>query len=621
MANDGQEARNPSSKDQEMDEASYNTTDVDNKKVHYEGEEKEYVVKFLFRPDKNENTKVASTHFSVLQVIRQVYPEVTIFNNHGRKVKDLNTLKNYNDYARNYELHFMKGNDKKQRDPLYLIFHRIHSRVPISQIRRHHSVEQRLKEHKGKMLVHHWKEDETRISNIGFFVGIDPANTTESEVTERLFKEIYKQTKCPEKKVPKFRIHFSSPFTYTLRNRYRSTKAYGLQCRQEDAKEMLRLLNETFKKDPQFMFHRFKHESDESRTYYLESIYAQNDFLSEHKVVPIEGVNEDIMFYLEANIFQIEGVTEISRHKKLEEKGRWNVHTTEANFDFVADKLDESIANWVQEIIQNENRSPGNLPQPARVAFKHKRRIVDDDDTNEVSYKTYLSSCASMYAKENMLDDDDEANDARGKPPSGSSAVTQAWISPTNVKTVLNIPRVVETRRSSATPSQLTTNDERDKRVMAENARLEKENADLREQLRRAKGQETSEQQQAENSATQGQPPTNTFNTPSNQEHVQYTPQGQVQSPPLPQGQVPASDIDRIISALNAAAEARFQALEQRLLQSYGQQPTTPSAASTEGSQATEQTNASHGPVDVSMTLHPSNLDVSGYDSVTDERS
>ena len=43
------------------------------------------------------------------------------------------------------------------------------------------------------------------------------------------------------------------------------------------------------------MFHRFKHESDESRTYYLESIYAQNDFLSDHKVIPIEGVNEDIM--------------------------------------------------------------------------------------------------------------------------------------------------------------------------------------------------------------------------------------------------------------------------------------------------------------------------------------
>ena len=607
MADDGVEARDSSTKDQEMDEASCNTTDVDNKKVYYEGEEKEYVVKFIFRPDKNENTKVASTHFSVLQVIRQVYPEITIFNNHGRKVKDLNTLKNYNDYARNYELHFMKGNDKNQRDPLYLIFHRIHSRVLISQIRRHHSVEQRLKEHHGKMLVHHWKEDETRILNIGFFVGIDPANTMESEVTERLIKEIYKETKCPEKKIPKFRIHFSSPFTYTLRKRHRSTKAYGLQCRQEDAKEILRLLNETFKKDPKFMFHRFKHESDESRTYYLESIYAQNDFLFDHKVIPIEGVNEDIMFYLEGKIFQIEGVTEISRHKKLEEKGRWNIHTTEAYFDSVANKLEEFIADWVREIISTENRSPGNLPQPARVAFKHKRQIAEDDDTNEVSYETNLSSCASLYAKENMLDDDDEANDARGKPPTGSTAATQAWISPTKVKTVLNAPKVVETRQSSTTPSQLTTNDDRDKRVMAENARLEKENADLREQLRRAKGQETSEQQQADSSNTQGQPPTNMYNIPSIQERDrQYPPreyaQPRSQHPPQPQGQTPMSDIERIISTVNAAAEARFQALEQRLIQSYHQQqPTTPSAASTEGSQATEQTNATHGPVDVSI--------------------
>ena len=210
------ETDEPRASNKELDDASQHTDTADNRKVFYEGEEREYVVKFVFRPKKSESAKVANTHFSILHVMRQVYPEVKIFDNQGRAIKDMERLKNYTDYARHFNLQYFKGNDKKFRSPMYLVFHRLRSRVPISEIRRHHSISARLKRHEARMVLHQWKEDETRISNLGFFVGIDPSNVLESEAIENIKQEIVSKTNRSIKNIPPFRLQFSSPFCTIL---------------------------------------------------------------------------------------------------------------------------------------------------------------------------------------------------------------------------------------------------------------------------------------------------------------------------------------------------------------------------------------------------------------------
>ena len=110
--------------------------------IPYEGEEKEYTIKFVFRPEEDQNRNVAKLHYDTLYTISQVYPEVKIFDNRGSKLnrKKLEALKTYSAYLRHFDLHYSKGNESKKRKPMYIVIHRFQSKVSISEIRRHSAV-------------------------------------------------------------------------------------------------------------------------------------------------------------------------------------------------------------------------------------------------------------------------------------------------------------------------------------------------------------------------------------------------------------------------------------------------------------------------------------------------
>ena len=223
--------------------------------IPYEGEEKEYTIKFVFRPEEDQNGNVAKLHYDTLYTISQVYPEVKIFDNRGSKLnrKKLEALKTYSAYLRHFDLHYSKGNESKKRKPMYIVIHRFQSKVSISEIRRHSAVQERLKLVKAKMTQHLWNENETRIANLGFFVGYDPSNIPQEEMIESVILEIIEKTNKPRNKIPKFKCNYSSPILFDGDNKW-NTKAFDLQCRQHDAKALLELLQETYVQDPKFIF-------------------------------------------------------------------------------------------------------------------------------------------------------------------------------------------------------------------------------------------------------------------------------------------------------------------------------------------------------------------------------
>ena len=94
--------------------------------IPYEGDEKEYTIKFVFRPNQSENFQIARLHYDILFIISQVYPEVKIFNNRGAKLnrKTLESMKAYTSYLRHFDLHYSKGNPNKKRDAMYVVIHR-----------------------------------------------------------------------------------------------------------------------------------------------------------------------------------------------------------------------------------------------------------------------------------------------------------------------------------------------------------------------------------------------------------------------------------------------------------------------------------------------------------------
>ena len=89
-----------------------------------------------------------------------------------------------------------------------------------------------------------------------FYVKVDPSNVTKEYFEERTHTKISECTRRDKKKIPLFHCSFSSPFVIEEGGTRMSTKAYDLQCKQSDAKDLITLLQDTYKTDPQFVFHQ-----------------------------------------------------------------------------------------------------------------------------------------------------------------------------------------------------------------------------------------------------------------------------------------------------------------------------------------------------------------------------
>ena len=97
-----------------------------------------------------------------------------------------------------------------------------------------------------------------------------------------------------------------------------STKAYDLQCKQSDTKDLITLLQDTYKTDPELVFHQIQHRD---LTAYKNAIRKQNAFLAKSCIVPIKGVTMEAMFYVSNEMSQIPGMLDTFPHKDLASQG------------------------------------------------------------------------------------------------------------------------------------------------------------------------------------------------------------------------------------------------------------------------------------------------------------
>ena len=423
------------------DDASAATATTTNQPIAYEGEEKEYNIKFMFRPkDDKQSTEVARYHYAILQTIAKVYPEVKIYDNRGTRLsrKKIESLQSYTAYLRHYDLHYSKGNRNKSRTPIYMVVHRILSRIALSEIRRHFSVDEKLKSSHAKMTRHMWKEDEIRISNLGFFVGYDPSNILPDEMQEMVQKEIARKTGTPEKKIPKFCCNYSSPMIFDSGDPF-STKAFDFQCRQQDAKKLLELLHITYEDNPEFLFHRLRHTPNKEK--YINAMIEQNHYLSEIQIVPIAGIHPTIMWTLESKLSSMEGVQRVTKHKDSDRIGRYNVHTTRDYFDSIKSYLRMNIESLVNAEKNSNGLNPVPFDLPPRVAFK--RNVYADMDEDEDSsagsshggsFATYITALDKAYGKVN---EGSRKQNNYVSPPIATGPTTQAWTSAVPIQTVI----------------------------------------------------------------------------------------------------------------------------------------------------------------------------------------
>ena len=254
-----------------------------------------------------------------------------------------------------------------------------------------------------RLMVHLWKEDETQITNLGFYVNIDPSNVMKEYFEECIHTKISECTRHDKKKIPKCHCGFSSPFAIEEGGTRTSTKAYDVQCKQSDAKDIITLLQETYKTDPQFIFHQIRHHN---LTAYKNTIRIQNSFLAKSHVVPIKRVTMDAMFYVSNEISQIPGVIDTFPHQDLASHGRWSIMTDTMHVKPVITALEINLVAWTRFYCDREDITPGTLPPPSLVF-----RTQPYEDHSDATISTYMSAFTNMYAlQDNSCDQPPQFN-------------------------------------------------------------------------------------------------------------------------------------------------------------------------------------------------------------------
>lgn len=241
----------------------------------------------------------------------------------NQSISDFTKVKSYTDYLHHFQLHFIKANELKKRDSAYIVYHQILSPIQLKEIQWHYTINTLLSKVRTHMTQHFWNEDETKIANLGFFIGVDASNLLHDKLEEQVKTQIHIFTKWSKTEIPRFLCAFSSPFYILATNSWTLTKTYNLQVRQKDAADIIELLQCTYSSNPIFMFHKIRHNDPNT---YVNAICSQNRFLDDSWVIPILGISKTLKFYLESDIMKTTRSQKWQNTKKnTNATRRWNI--------------------------------------------------------------------------------------------------------------------------------------------------------------------------------------------------------------------------------------------------------------------------------------------------------
>jgi hypothetical protein len=154
------------------------------------------------------------------------------------------------------------------------------------------------------MMYHPWTEDTTDVVSLGFLVHVDPVNHPKEYVKDNIKAKLQKAAKCKPHPIPLFKVVMSSP-SHTQDDNRLWTKSYDVQVERKHAKAMIRLIKQAYKVSKDIIFYQIRHEVP---TTFKAAIKAQNQFLNQARVVPIEGIPRDMMWKMENKLLALTGV-------------------------------------------------------------------------------------------------------------------------------------------------------------------------------------------------------------------------------------------------------------------------------------------------------------------------
>ena len=148
------------------------------------------------------------------------------------------------------------------------------------------------------------------------------------------------------------------------------------------------------------------------------------------------------MFYLFAELLQIDGVTQVLEHSKTDTDGRFSIMTTIVKFNslikFIADNLEQTVTALTDQYNLQIN--------PCFPDIGLSFCLSKDDDSSDGTMQSYYLACTAIYSINSV---------GKDSPPASTMVPTQAWSKPPSI--ILAAISAVSTLTPSHQPSEKLT--------------------------------------------------------------------------------------------------------------------------------------------------------------------
>ena len=317
------------------------------------------VFKFSFVYTGNTKHKVAPSvlHTHWMQAVQEAYgDEIVIVNNKNQNVETVSTIK-WTDpsiHAKQFQLHQKTFGKGERRQSTFFIVHRVLTNVSLSKIRSLHSVQNIMKDFKFYITDHQWNENQFDTTRIGWITSINPTyyNREQAQIKFNNLLHSKLTTLTRKMKIPVFRLVFVSPTVKTDANHAVSTKAYAIEILTENSVQML-LVIKTLLGEQKTSFVPYSMRAKFPAAY-TQAIKFQTQNMNQTRVVVLQNISVDTMFYIGPYISTINGVLDLLADSKVAENGRHTVLVKQDAFKRIRKTISQNLATWIVSHVSSD---------------------------------------------------------------------------------------------------------------------------------------------------------------------------------------------------------------------------------------------------------------------------
>ena len=180
------------------------------------------------------------------------------------------------------------------------------------------------------------------------------------------------------------------------------------------------------------MFHKLRHHDPVA---YKEAIRHQNDFLPYSRVIPLEGVTEELMYYLEDDLANLDGIYAIHRNKNTSITGRWNLMTTTDSFHTLVAQLQKYLPAMVDKYVTDDMIPPSFCQ--IGLSFKKPKSRTKRNYVQKLNFEPEFTSGTSLTSTSSLDSLSTFSNDEHTPPKQCNPNYKQQFVIPSTTAELL----------------------------------------------------------------------------------------------------------------------------------------------------------------------------------------